>query len=104
MPDDGNNDGRHGSLLFKKPGKETKKGLNENAYKAQFNGVYAPLGYKIVDKHYVIDEQDAEAIRLIFNLYIARHGYKDICIILAKNSFTTRNGQAFVKNSLYDCR
>lgn len=78
--------------------------MNENAYKAQFNGVYAPLGYKIVDKHYVIDEQDAEAIRLIFNLYIARHSYKDICIILAKNSFTTRNSQAFVKNSLYDCR
>ncbi|WP_304162940.1 recombinase family protein [Phascolarctobacterium succinatutens] len=38
--------------------KETKRGLNENAYKAQFNGGYAPLGYKLVDKHYVIDEQE----------------------------------------------
>lgn len=38
--------------------KETKRGLNENAYKAQFNGWYAPLGYKLVDKHYVIDEQE----------------------------------------------
>ena len=26
--------------------KETKKGMNENAYKAIFNGGYAPLGYK----------------------------------------------------------
>lgn len=82
--------------------KETKKGLNENAYKAQFNGGFAPFGYKIVDKHYVIDDQEAEAIRLIFNLYVAGHGYKDICIILAKKGFTTRNGQPFGKNSLYD--
>lgn len=50
--------------------KETKKGMNENAYKAIFNGGYAPLGYKIVDKHYVIDEKEAEAVRLIFNLYL----------------------------------
>lgn len=82
--------------------KETKKGLNENAYKAQFNGGTPPLGYKIVDKYYVIDDQEAEAIRLIFNLYVAGHGYKDICIILAKKGFTTRNGQPFGKNSLYD--
>lgn len=82
--------------------KETKKGLNENAYKAQFNGGYAPLGYKIIDKHYVIDEQEAEAIRMIFNLYVAGHGYKDICILLAKNGYTTRNGQPFGKNSIYD--
>lgn len=82
--------------------KETKKGLNENAYKAQFNGGYAPFGYKIVDKHYVIDEQEAEAIRLIFDLYISGHGYKDICIILAIKDYTTRNGKPFGKNSLYD--
>lgn len=82
--------------------KETKKGLNENAYKAQFNGGYAPFGYKIVDKHYVIDEQEAEAIRLIFDLYISEHGYKDICIILATKDYTTRNGKPFGKNSLYD--
>ena len=44
--------------------------MNENAYKAIFNGGYAPLGYKIVDKHYVIDEKKAEAVRLIFNLYL----------------------------------
>lgn len=31
--------------------KETKKGLNENAYKALFNGGCPPLGYKIVDKN-----------------------------------------------------
>lgn len=82
--------------------KETKKGLTENAYKVQFNGGTPPLGYKIVDKHYVIDNDEADAIRLIFDLFIARHSYKDICCILAAKGYTTRNGQPFSKNSLYD--
>ena len=82
--------------------KEAKKGLNENAYKAQFNGGIPPLGYKIIDKHYVIDNDEAEAIRLIFNLFISGHSYKDICCILTSKGYTTRNGKNFGKNSLYD--
>ena len=82
--------------------KETKKGLNENAYKSLFNGGTPPLGYKIIDKHYVIDEYEAEAIRLIFDLFISGHSYKDICYALAEKGFKTRNGKYFGKNSLYD--
>lgn len=82
--------------------KETKKGLNENAYKAQFNGGFAPFGYKIVDKHYVIDDQEAEAIRLIFDLYVSGHSSKDICCALATKGYTTRNGRHFGKNTIYD--
>lgn len=82
--------------------KETQKGLNENAYKAQFNGGFAPFGYKIVDKHYVIDDQEAEAIRLIFDLYVSGHSSKDICCALATKGYTTRNGKHFGKNTIYD--
>lgn len=46
--------------------KETKKGLNENAYKAQFNGGTAPLGFRIVDKHYEIEPIEAEAVLALF--------------------------------------
>lgn len=63
--------------------KETKKGLNENAYKALFNGGCPPLGYKIVDKKYVIDEQEAAAVRLIFELYLKGQGYAAICRTLS---------------------
>lgn len=73
--------------------KETKKGMNENAYKAIFNGGYAPLGYKIVNKHYVIDEKEAEAVRLIFNLYLDGKGYGEICLALAARGYTTRSGK-----------
>lgn len=76
--------------------------MNENAYKAIFNGGYAPLGYKIVDKHYVIDEKEAEAVRLIFNLYLDGKGYGEICLALAAHGYTTRSGKNFPKNSLHD--
>ena len=82
--------------------KEIKKSMNENAYKAIFNGGYAPLGYKIVDKHYVIDEKEAEAVRLIFNLYLDGKGYGEICLALAARGYTTRSGKNFPKNSLHD--
>lgn len=82
--------------------KEAKKGLNENAYKALFNGGTPPLGYKIVDKHYVIDDDEAKAVRLIFDMYIKGCSYKDICYALAAKGYTTRNGKNFSKNSLYD--
>lgn len=82
--------------------KETKKGLNENAYKALFNGGCPPLGYKIVDKKYVIDEQEAAAVRLIFELYLNGYGYAAICRELSAKGYTTKAGKAFAKNSLHD--
>ena len=82
--------------------KETKKGLNENAYKAQFNGGKPPLGYKIVDKQYVIEPTEAEAVKLIFTMYISGHGYGSIAHALAAKGFKTREGKNFGKNSLYD--
>lgn len=82
--------------------KETKKGLNENAYKAQFNGGKPPLGYKIVDKRYVIEPTEAEAVKLIFSMYLAGHGYGAIAHALSAKGFRTREGRNFGKNSLYD--
>lgn len=82
--------------------KETKKGLNENAYKAMFNGGQPPLGYKIVDKKYVIEPREAEAVKLIYKMYLAGNGYKQIALELNKRGFKTREGRDFGKNSLYE--
>ena len=62
----------------------------------------APLGYKIVDKHYVIDDKEAEAVRLIFNSYLDGKGYGEICLALAAHGYTTRSEKNFPKNSLHD--
>lgn len=82
--------------------KETKKGLNENAYKAQFNGGTAPFGYKIVDKHYVIDEREAEGVRMIFRMYLDGIGYTEIAKALAEKGYKTKLGRNFSKVSLHD--
>ncbi len=82
--------------------KETKKGLNENAYKAQFNGGKPPLGYKIVDKKYVIEPVEAEAVKLIFDLYISGYGYGRIAEELKQRGYKTKDSRDFAKNSLYD--
>ena len=82
--------------------KETKKGMNENAYKALFNGGCPPLGYRIVDKKYVVDEQEAAAVRLIFKLYLEGNGYAAICQALSIKGYTTRSGRDFTKNTLHD--
>ena len=82
--------------------KETKKGLNENAYKALFNGGTPPLGYKIVDQRYEIVPHEAEAVRLIFDLYLAGYGYGYISEELNNKRYTTKAGRPFGKNSLFD--
>lgn len=82
--------------------KETKKGLNENAYKALFNGGVPPLGYRIENQRYVVDTHEAKAVRLIFSMYLAGHGYGSICEALNLRGFKTRDGRNFGKNSLYD--
>lgn len=83
-------------------GKETKKGLNENAYKALFNGGRPPLGYKIVDQQYEIEPHEAEAVRLIYQLYLAGWGYNKIAHALNAKGFKTREGRDFGKNSMYE--
>ena len=82
--------------------KETKKGLNENAYKGLFNGGRPPLGYTIVDQHYVIVEEEAEAVRLIYNMYLAGKGYSAIAEELMLRGYRTKQGNPYAKNSLYD--
>lgn len=82
--------------------KETKKGLNENAYKAQFNGGVPPFGYQIKDKRYTINEAEAEGVRMIFDMYLAGNGYAKICRALKARGYKTRTGKDFSKNSIFD--
>lgn len=81
--------------------KEVMKGMKENAYQGKFNGGYAPLGYRIVDGQYIINENEATAIKLIYKMYLLGHGYSEISSELTLQGFTTRFGKPFGKNSLY---
>jgi site-specific DNA recombinase len=82
--------------------KEVKVKMKEYAKKSQFLGGVPPLGYKIVNKHYVIDETEAPTIRLIFKMYANGYGYNKIINELNTYGKKTKLGRPFAKNSLHD--
>lgn len=79
--------------------REVKKGHKENALKAKFNGGVPPLGYKIVDGDYVIDEQEAQIVRSVFTLRLQGYSYQAIADVLNSNGFTNKHGKPFNRNS-----
>lgn len=82
--------------------REVMKGMKENAYQARFNGGWTPLGYDVVDGHYVINEQEASVVRLIFFMFLEGYRYKPIQDALKKKGFMTKRGRPFGKNSIYE--
>ncbi|ABY92005.1 recombinase family protein [Thermoanaerobacter brockii subsp. lactiethylicus] len=82
--------------------REVMKGLKENAFQAKFNGGIPPLGYDIVDEKYVINEKEAEAVRLIFELYAQGYGYRHIIDELNLRGYRTKKGNPFSKNSIHE--
>ena len=50
--------------------RKVKRGLRESVAKGKSIGGYRPLGYRIEDGRYAIDEGEAEAVREIYRLYV----------------------------------
>ncbi len=48
---------------------QTMEGRIQKAREGKWNGGFAPYGYTLVDGHLEINEEEAEAIRIIFDLY-----------------------------------
>jgi site-specific DNA recombinase len=84
--------------------REVMKGLKENALAAKFNGGLPPLGYDINKDtlKYEINDFEAEAVKLIFKMYLQGEGYTPIINELNRRGFRTKRGNKFGKNSLYD--
>ncbi len=84
--------------------REVMKGLRENALTCRFTGGIPCLGYDI-DKNtlkYIINTYEAEAVKLIFKMYLEGEGYTAIINELNIRGFKTKKGSSFGKNSLYE--
>lgn len=82
--------------------REIMKGLTENAYKAKFNGGIPPLGFDVdSESNYIINEDEADTVKLIFDMAAEGIGYGEIIEELKAQSRTTKHGSSFGKNSLY---
>lgn len=81
---------------------EVMKGMLENAHKGFWSGGPPPLGYDVVDKKLVINKKEAEAVKLIFEMYAEGYGYGKIIDRLNLLGYKTKKGNNFAKNSLHD--
>lgn len=81
--------------------REVMKGLTENAYQCKHTGGSPPLGYDIDDnKKYIINEKEAEAVKLIFQMYVDDYTSGNMIRKLNDLGFRTKKGSHWTKNSL----
>lgn len=83
--------------------REVRKGLKENALAGKATGGKPPLGYDIdpCSKQLVINEYEANAVRLIFKLYLEGCSYGKIISELNSKGYKTKRQEPFGKNSIY---
>lgn len=70
--------------------------------KAFLMEVFLHFGYDIIDKKYVINKKEAEAVKKIFEMKLKGYSLVDISIELNKLGYKTKRGTEFKKNSIYD--
>lgn len=83
--------------------REVMKGMNENALKCMHTGGIPPLGFDVDPntKRYVINEPEAEVVRLIFSLYLDNKGYRQLIEEVNGRGHRTKLGLPFGKNSIH---
>ena len=78
-----------------------RRGQRESAMKCNALGGNRSFGYDIgADKHYCINEQQAPAVRYIFEQYAAGHTAAEIVAHLNASGIRTSRGHEFNKNSI----
>ncbi|MDF2605890.1 MAG: Resolvase domain protein [Bacillales bacterium] len=68
--------------------------MHQRAKQGIFNGGKTPIGYKRTEEGYVIDEEEAKIVKLIFELYETK-GVMGIVKELNKKGYTHRNDNYF---------
>lgn len=81
---------------------KVKRGMTENVLEGKFNGGLIPYGYKVVDQKYQIDENEAQLIKEIFNLYANTEiSANKISKYLTSKGIFNRNGNPFNNGTIY---
>ena len=82
--------------------REVRKGMKETALQCKHNGGVPPLGYDLdpISRELVMNEAEAETVRLIYNMYGAGRTYGEILKALHERGALTKAGREFQKTSL----
>lgn len=76
-------------------GRKTYLGCLETARECKHVGGRVPFGYYVKDQKYYINEKEAEAVRLMFELKAKNKTNKEICEALEKRGLRNRNNKKF---------
>lgn len=83
--------------------REASKGMYENAITGRTLGGKPPFGYTVNKTlNYEIVENEAVAVRTIFEMYIGNYSYKEISNWLNENGYRTRTDSEFKPSSIHD--
>lgn len=74
----------------------------KNAKDGKSAGGIAPYGLKLVNQRFEINEDEAPAIRTLFEKFVAGYSYKQIIEELTRLGYTTRSGGKFSYSTLID--
>lgn len=82
--------------------REVNKGMKENALKGRHTGGIPPLGYDLdhETKMLIINEKEAQSVRLTFKMFNEGYGYRRINEELNLLGYKTKVGKNFNNNSL----
>lgn len=78
-----------------------KRGITESAHKHMSVGGATPLGYKIIDKHFAIDESTVAIVREAFNRYADGEPIIDIAKSFNDRGYRSSKGAKFSKSSFH---
>ena len=80
--------------------KHTHAGMMIKAQQGKHCGGTPPLGYDVDgDDNLVINEEEAETVRLIFDMYEMSYSYQDIADKLNERGYLNKRGERFTKGS-----
>ena len=84
-------------------GQNILRGFVERAHNGIHTGGIPPLGYDVdvITKKLIINEKEAKAVKLIYEMFINHHSLNEICNELNKLGYKTKTGNEFKCNSLH---
>ena len=79
---------------------KVKRGMTLTAEKCEFTGSGVPLGYKIVDKKFAINEDEAPIVKRIFEMYLDDKTMAEIMRYLNESGVKTSKGNKYQKDAI----
>ncbi|MBA4542943.1 recombinase family protein [Thermoactinomyces daqus] len=79
-----------------------KLGMKEKVKKGEWAGL-SPFGYRVKDKKLVVDPEEAEIVKKIFDMYVDENvGTSTIAVHLNEHGYRTRNGRPWSRKTVRD--